>query len=287
MSLLIGTVAGAFHLSDPTTPLISGTRINHIARQDDGWWAVDGKGRLHHGSEVVAQAPDRVTLNCIQPSVETVWIGAGEGRLFRLEDELVEDESFSDAPGREEWYTPWGGPPDVRSMTVDAAGTLFVNIHVGGILRRYDRMFAPTLDQDADVHQVLAHLTRPGVIFAACALGLGQSSNGHDFVYREDGLHATYCRAVATVGETVLVSASTGPRTTRARLYRANLDGGPLQPCTAGLPDWFDENLDSHCLATVDGSVYAGFDGTLWRSDDEGSSWAVAAEGLPKITCVA
>jgi hypothetical protein len=287
VSILIGTVAGAFSLDDPSTPLIERTRINHIARRADQWWALDGDGRVHHEADVVAEAPTGSVLNCIQLSDQTVWVGASEARLFRLETGLVEDPAFSDAPGRSHWYTPWGGPPDVRSMAVDAAGTLFVNVHVGGVLRRDDGAFSPTLDQSADVHQVIAHPDEPGVILAACALGLAQSEDGREFAYRKDGLHASYCRAVATVGETVLVSASTGPRTTQARLYRASLADGPFRPCTEGLPEWFGENLDSHCLAVREGVVYAGQGGTVWSSDDEGRSWRVGAQGLARVTCLA
>lgn len=238
MSLLIGTTAGAFTLDDPTTPLLPDSRFNHIARDGDSWWAVDGKARVHHDGEVVATAPDGVALNCVVPGTDPVWVGATSARLFRLEDgELVDDALFADAPGRDEWYTPWGGPPDVRSMAVDASGRLFINIHVGGILRYDDTGLSPTLDQDADVHQVIAHPSRSGVVLAACAHGLAQSVNGRDFEYRDDGLHATYCRAVAVVGDTVLLSVSTGPRSSRARLYRAELDAGPFQRCEKGLPE--------------------------------------------------
>jgi hypothetical protein len=164
---------------------------------------------------------------------------------------------------------------------------LFINVHVGGILRYDNTGLAPTIDQDADVHQVIAHHSRPGLVLAACARGLSQSENGHDFHFRDEGLHAPYCRAVAIVGDTVLVSASTGPRTDRGRLYRGDLAGGPFRPSTTGLPEWFGENLDSHCLAVHEGSAYAGLGGSIWRSDDEGGSWAVVTEGLPKITCLA
>ena len=288
MSLLIGTTAGAFSLDDPDVPLISGTRINHLARDGDGWWALDGKGRIHHDGEIAGTAPEGVALNCLQIVHDVVWIGATEARLYRLEaGTLNADEFFADAPGRDQWYTPWGGPPDVRSMAMDASSTLFINVHVGGILRYDNTGLAPTIDQGADVHQVIAHPTQPGLVLAACARGLALTQNGHDFVFREEGLHAPYCRAVASIGDTVLVSASTGPRTNGGRLYRTGLDGGPFQPCLVGLPEWFGENLDTHCLAVHRGVVYAGLGGFVWRSDDEGRSWESVAEGMPKVTCLA
>ena len=287
MNLLIGTAAGAFSLDDPTAPFIAGTRINHIARSGPEWWALDGKSRVYHNGEVVATGSDGIALNCLRPTPSTVWVGATAARLFRLEEgHLVEDERFADASGRDQWYTPWGGPPDVRSMAVDTAGPLYVNVHVGGILRYDEGGVTPTIDQDSDVHQVIAHPSQEGVVVAACAWGMAQSSNGGDFDIRAEGLHAPYCRAVAIVSDIVLLSASTGPRSNRARLYRGSLGGGPFQDCRDGLPEWFDANLDTHCLAVLDGSVFAGHRDTVWRSDDQGETWAAVASGLPAITCL-
>lgn len=288
MTLLVGTAAGMFGLDDPSSPLISDTTINHIARDEGGWWALDDDARIHHNGQLVANGPVGVTLNCVLPVDQTVWIGASTARLYRIEgSDLVEDQGFAGAPGRDNWYTPWGGPPDVRSMAVDAAGTLFVNVHVGGILRYDDTGPTPTLDQDADVHQVIADKSVEGRVLAASARGLAQSTDGQVFTYRDDGLHAPYCRAVAFIDDVVLISASTGPRSNQARLYRAGLSTGPFAHCRDGLPEWFDDNLDTHCLAVLDGSVYAGHSGTIWRSDDQGGHWIEVVSGLPRITCLA
>ena len=122
---------------------------------------------------------------------------------------------------------------------------------------------------------------------AACARGLAQSTDGHVFSYRYYGLHAPYCRAVTFIDDTVLISASTGPRSTQARIYRGDLSTGPFEECREGLPEWFDDNLDTHCLVVLDGSVYAGHGGTVWRSDDHGAHWTEVVTGLPRITCLA
>jgi hypothetical protein len=288
MTLLVGTVAGMFNADDPKRRLISDTTINHIARQVDGWWAIDGEARIHHDGQMVAEGPNGATLNCVMPVDQTVWIGASTARLYRIDGgDVIEDDGFAGAPGRDGWYTPWGGPPDVRSMAVDAAGTLFINVHVGGILRYDADGPIPTLDQDADVHQVVADPTVEGRVLAACARGLAQSTDGRVFNYRNEGLHAPYCRAVAFIDDTVLISASTGPRSNQARLYRGDLSTGPFEACRDGLPEWFEDNLDTHCLAVLDGSVYAGHDGTVWRSDDHGAHWTEVVSELPRITCLA
>ncbi len=287
MSLLIGTTAGAFEL-DRSDPVIDGTRINHIARQGDSSWAIDGKGQVHRDGQVVARAEEGVALNCILPVQDSAWIGATEARLYRVEGDVLHlDEFFADAPGRESWYTPWGGAPDIRSMSKDTDGALFINVHVGGILRYDNTGISPTVDVDSDIHQVFAHPDRLGDVVAAGAYGVGYSHNGHTFEFRNDGLHAPYCRAVTVLGDTLLVSASTGPRTTNGRLYRGELASGALVQCTSGLPEQFAENLNTHCLAVVGDSVYAGVGNSVWRSDDLGESWGVVADDLPKITCLA
>jgi len=288
MSLLIGTTAGAYRLDGTTDQIVEGTRINHMAKDVDSWWVADGKGRIHKDGAVAATMPAGTAPLCIQPTPDTVWVGTSGARLYALDDdELSEDEFFGKAPNRDTWYTPWGAPADIRSMTLDADHTLYINVHVGGILRYDNTGVVPTLDISADVHQVAAHPTQKGAVFAACAYGLAASHNGHDFEIRSTGLHADYCRAVAVLEEKVIVSASTGPRTTKGRLYRGELWDGGFEPLTNGLPEWFDDNLNTHCLVAVEDGLFAGQGGTVWHSDDLGETWTEAVGGLPKVTCLA
>lgn len=288
MGLHVGTVAGLFTVDGGTEERIGGTRINHAIEAEDVLWAVDGKGRVHRDDVVVANLPPGESGLCVQPAISATWIGAPAAKLYRLDEEgLNEDEFFVEAPGREAWYTPWGGPPDVRSMTLDADHTLFVNVHVGGILRYDNTGLVPTLDIGTDVHQVEAHPSQKGAIFAACAYGLAASRNGHDFEMRSGGLHARYCRAVAVAADTVFISASTGPSTQRARVYRGAPGEGPFEPMTSGLPEWFDGNVNTHCLLVDGRDVFIGFGDKVWVSSDLGESFEILAEGLPKVTCLA
>jgi hypothetical protein len=127
-------------------------------------------------------------------------------------------------------------------------------------------------------------------VFAACAWGLAQSGDrGDTWEYRTDGLHATYCRAVALVGDTVLVSASNGPRGGQSALYRGGAAGGALERCTDGLPESFDSNIDSLSLDAAPDEGVAAFgtaDGRIFASTDEGGSWSQVAEGLPAALCL-
>ena len=102
MSLLIGTTAGAFRLGDTAEEVLGGTRINHVTYADGSWWMVDGKGRIHRDGEVLDTMPDGATPLCIQPTPETIWIGADKARLFGIDHGVLsEDEFFASAPGRD------------------------------------------------------------------------------------------------------------------------------------------------------------------------------------------
>src|SRR6267142_305336 len=170
-------------------------------------------------------------------------------------------------------------------------GAIYVNVHVGGVVRSRDggRTWTPTVDIESDVHQVLAHPSRAEVVLAAAADGFGVSRDGGaSWRFITEGMHAHYLRAVAADDDTVLVSASTGPGGRRAALYRARLAGdAAFERCGDGLPTWFGDNVDTGCLAASAGLIACGTeDGRVFQSLDGGQRWDVAAKGLPPVTCV-
>jgi hypothetical protein len=159
-------------------------------------------------------------------------------------------------------------------------------VHVGGILRSEDRgeTWTPTIDIDADVHQVT---TAEGLVLAACAGGLAVSADrGSTWTLRSDGLDAPYSRAIAVCGDAVLLSASNGPRGGRSAIYRGDLSGGTFERCGTGLPESFNDNIDSYCLDAPPEGPLAAFgtsDGRVFTSEDAGTSWGELASGLPPI----
>ena len=216
-------------------------------------------------------------------------VGTSEARLFRLDgDRLEPDPSFDGAPGRSGWYTPWGGPPDTRSIT-EWTPDVYVNVHVGGIVRTQHGSddWTPTIDVDADVHQVAA---AEGLVLAACAGGLAVSTDcGDTWTMRTEGLEARYSRAVAVCDGHVLVTTSNGPRGGRAGVYRGGLASGAFERCRAGLPDWFEGNIDTYCLDAVPDGSLAAFgtdDGRVFASTDAGASWDGMVSGLPRVNRV-
>jgi hypothetical protein len=282
----VGTSGGLVRLADEGTIDFEGSVVNSIARDDGRWWAiVDGHvivaGRPGAWANVARVQDHR--LNCLLARGAAGFVGTSKARLARVdlggEWEFV--TAFDALDGRDEWYTPWGGPPDVRSLARDDEGALFVNVHVGGILRSDDggNSFVPTIDIHSDVHEVVC---TNGLVLAATAHGLASSSDsGQTWSFQADGLHASYCRAVAVAGSNILLSASVGPHGGRAGLYRRPLVGGRLERCETGLPEWFGDNIDTGCVAASGPqAAFATSDGRVFLSDDDGATWEQVAAGL-------
>ncbi len=290
METVLVATANGVHIFDTA----GGSDVAHRARSVTGlaragstiWAVLDGK-ELWHGTDgrwrLVADI-EGVRATCIASIDGELLVGTSEAHLFRIvEDELRPIEAFDRAAGRSSWYTPWGGPPDTRSIA-NWDDDVYVNVHVGGILHTSDggATWSPTIDIDADVHQVT---TAEGLVLAACAGGLAVSADrGATWSMRTDGLAAPYARAVAVFGQGIFISSSNGPRGGRAAVYRADLAGGAFERCEAG-PGWFDGNIDTSCLdALPDGSLaaFGTSDGRLYVSTN-GSTWDERASMLPQV----
>ena len=290
MGVLVGTTQGLFALDDLGHPAIDGP-VTALA-PDSSVALVDGRRVMRRAGadwrEVHLLAP-RPRGHCLLPVGDEVWVGTAEAHVVAMRNgSATVLDGFDRAPERSRWTTPWGGPPDVRTMAADD-GRVYVNVHVGGITATDDHgaTWQPLIDIDVDVHQVA---TGPdGLVLAACgAGGLARSRDrGHTWEQLTDGLHATYCRAVALAGDTVFLTASDGPFTEAGALYRLGA-GDHFEPCEGGLPRWFDGNLDTGVLAAAAHTVaLAGPDGSVWVSTDLGTTWEQAAKDLPSPTAVA
>ncbi|MGI8809590.1 MAG: WD40/YVTN/BNR-like repeat-containing protein [Acidimicrobiales bacterium] len=283
MNLLVGTAAGLHRVDDGHTELV-GRQVNALAGD---LALVEGRAVWRDG-DWVGEPLDGPLATCVLPLHEGALVGTAEGHLVRLPagERLA---SFDDAPGRDAWYTPWGGPADVRTLAAGPDGTIYVNVHVGGILRSTDGgdSWEPTIDIDLDVHQVT--VAGDGTVLAATAQGLATSTDrGNTWTVVDDGLAATYARAVAVAGDTVLLSVSTGPDGHRAAVYRRPLHGNePFRRSAIGLPGTFPGNIDTFCLVAAGPIAALGtFAGRVYLSDDAGASWATVAAG-PPVTCLA
>ena len=266
----------------------AGRSITAVMRDGPRLWAIVDGSEIWHAPDTewseIARL-EALTATCIAMT-DAVLVGTSEARLFRLGDDGLEPvAAFDRAVGRADWYTPWGGPPATRSIT-EWDDDVFVNVHVGGILHTADggANWNPTIDIDADVHQVA--ITQD-LVLAACAGGLASSTDrGSTWAMRSEGLESAYSRAVVVCGDAVLMSASSGPRGGRAAIYRGDLAGGAFERSTIGLPEWFDDNIDTYCLDALNDGSFAAFgtsDGRLFVSNDGGSRWGEFASGLLSV----
>jgi hypothetical protein len=195
-----------------------------------------------------------VRANCLADLAGTIYIGAEDARMWRMPCEGGEPErsaSFDTVPTRDEWDTPWGGPPDVRSLATiaGAEAAIYADIHVGWIVRSLDlgETWTQLKGLHRDVHRVNTHRARPDRIYAATAQGCFVSED-------------------------------------RGESWEQHLE--PFEPrnyqrCV--MPDLADPDL---FLCTVslgphpDGD--SGCEGMIYRTEDGGETWAAAHEGLPE-----
>lgn len=229
---------------------------------------------------------------------DAIYVGTDDARMLRLSDcggVLNSIDAFDSVPGRDAWFAGSAivngqrvGPPlGIRSVAANSNGSiLFANVHVGGIPRSMDggRSWQPTLDINSDVHEVRAHQANPDIVVAAAAVGLCISRDaGATWTISRDGLHASYCSAVALSGDDILVSASTDHFAAQGKIYRrpVKLDGS-LLAVEGGMPAWTEGIVDTGCIA-ANGSSIAVADraGNLYGSDDFGLAWSCRSTRLP------
>jgi hypothetical protein len=289
MSVLV-TTADGYHIftsSGKHLTSLEGHRVDAFTPGAAGAWLaiVDQREVWQHGTDGswTPLAKADVDLTAVAAVDTTVFAGTADARVVRVvrDSGTVESlDGFDAVPGRDSWHAV-GMSLRVRSMSATVDGALLVNVHVGGIPRSVDlgTTWQPTLAVDDDVHQVLAHPTRAEIAVAAASAGLCRSTDGGATWHSTtDGMEMSYARGVAVVGDDVVVSVSDGPWSDRAALYRASVDGGPVEKVTGGLPEYLSGNVDTRCIAS-DGTKVA-------LADGEGDVWLSShgCDGFTRIT---
>jgi hypothetical protein len=209
-------------------------------------------------------------------------VGTEKARLAVCEDGgLVFSESFDSIPDREDWLTPWGGPPDSRSIAVSTDGTIYVNIHVGWIMRSLDGGYSweNMRGMEMDVHQVDCSSADPAIVFVATANGFYFSENHGDTFFRQTSpMPYHYQRACACLSEkdVYLTSTSKGPRSDCDALLYWSEDSGATWTQCVGLPEGIKGNINTYQIV-VTGSTTALViidDRELYATDDCGKTWS-------------
>jgi hypothetical protein len=297
--VLVGTEDGLFEVDGTARKALDG-RVT--ALDASGWTVLDRTTLVQRVGDGwrprLTFRENELRLISVTALGDQLFVGTSGAHVLRYRTgasspRLEPVPLFDAVEGRDDWHAVGSAQPYVRSFTTTAGGVLLANVHVGGIPRSTDggETWHPTIDPEADVHEVRAHPSRPDLVLAAAAVGLGRSDDaGATWTVTHEGLHGTYCRAVAfTSGERgrggALVSASTGPFTDRAAVYRIALDGDGRLERVSG---WQPHNIDTGCLDAAWGvAAFGGPDGVVHVSEDDGRTWQQAVGGLPPITALA
>src|SRR3954470_21332996 len=157
------------------TPISDGSALAIVDDHDLRRRARDGTWTTILNSEL--------DLACCMALGNLIYVGTEDARLLCIGEDgtLTQLRSFDAVDGRATWYAGSAivdgrrvGPPlGIRSMSGTSDGaTLLVNVHVGGIPRSQDGgvTWHPTIDIDADVHEVRVHPSRPDIVIAAAAV---------------------------------------------------------------------------------------------------------------------
>jgi hypothetical protein len=286
--ILTGTADGLFEIGldgDIKRHALAGTEVAAVS----GDWAIADNALRSLADDRRFELPGDLVPRCLLSGPGgTCIIGTSSARLFETDAKGVRPvDSFDDIPERVTWSTPWGGPPDTRSLALGPKGIL-VNVHVGGVWRSEGSGWFEVVPAAVDVHQVVAAET---IVAVAGGRGMGQSSDGGvTWKWSTQGMHAPYCRAVTIAADWLLATASDGPGAQRGAVYRRPLDQ-PDQPWVAcgdgDLPKFFPYNVDTFELAAAGELVAVGTpSGELYLSEDSGGSWRRLGEALPGIRCV-
>ncbi len=212
-----------------------------------------------------------------------ILLGTDPAHLYMLNGDggpAKHSASFAGLACRDGWYTPWGGPPAVRSLARQG-DWVYADIHVGSIMRSPDRgaTWEPvTPDLHDDVHQV-ATGPAAGMVYANTADAVFISpDNGQSWDPRKEGLPLRYGRALAVHPQDpdcLLASVSRGPGgDAQGELYYSGDAGGSWTRATAGFPA-AKGNIDTFQVAfDGDGTAWAAVEDGIYRSDDKGESWS-------------
>jgi hypothetical protein len=304
MDILVGTSDG-LHDTATSATAFAGHDVQRLARDGDRWWAlVDGDAIWHARGDGQPDDWEPVVtatgfgFRCILPSTIGLLAGTSDGRVVRIDGvNVVPLDGFDRVEGRDRWWQvgDLDTVANTRSLAQAPDGTLYANIHVGGIYRSHDlgASWEPTIDQETDVHEVRA--LDDGLVIAATGMaGLCVSKDaGDNWDSVTDGLPTTsgwglpYARCVVTWGDTVLLTASNGPQSDEAGVYRGRLFGSDgLERCDNGLPPVFRDNIDTGCLSVGSGvAAFGTTEGAVFATRDAGESWREVARGLPPVRC--
>lgn len=225
------------------------------------------------------------SLLVIREDPLTILIGTDEGAfVYRLVGEKGPAErvvTFDELECRKDWYTPWGGPPAVRTLAKTKDGFCYADIHVGSIMRSNDEGISwepVTPDLNKDVHQVVTCPADDHKVYANTAHGVYVSGDkGKSWVNHLEGLPVRYGTAISVHPEDpdlMIAAVQNGPRGGGAWLCRSE-NGGETW---TELNDQFNETTDRISTGSItfssEGTAWAVIGKTLYKGKERAAEWS-------------
>ncbi len=245
------------------------------------WLAAD----KHFSVETDIQ--DTITsMLVLDPDTPVLLVGTEPPHIYRLEGTIappVRNVSFDHLDCRKDWFTPWGGPPAVRSLARGGHNHVYADIHVGSIIRSADTgeswtPVTPTLHKD--VHQVNTTPAASERVYANTADAVWVSFDyGDSWAPRPFPHDVSYGRAIAIHPkdpDCLLATASEGPHghDVKGRLYRSDDTGRNWTHVSQGFPPYTRDNINTHHVVFDQyGVAWATVKNRLFKSNDRGKSW--------------
>lgn len=327
MKLLAGTSKGVFAvgesgevvsvLPDRSVRDLASVGRRVLAGADTGIFASDDGGRTWQPRGLEGRTVWKILPG--PDGLEPVYAGTQPAGVFHSEDgaeSWQEMETFPRAPGAERWCVPVTPrqPGRARALVVDWTDRkrLWVGVEVGGVVSTDNGGATWRIDLpggNPDIHMMVAHPARPGVLFASTGYGrldgVAEMIEGNAGVFRSDDNGATwryawrgvtprYARpmcidprpphALTVASAPTAFSSYKDEGGARAMLYRTE-DGGETWR-SLGDREHSPSAANFHGLVpdpSAPGGVLVGTDtGEIWRVGDRGE-WTRLAAGLPSV----
>ncbi len=228
-------------------------------------------------------------------------IGTEPPHLYRLLGESRKVQripSFDELECRDQWFTPWGGPPALRSLACTRDSWVYADIHVGSIMRSPDwgESWEPvTPELHRDVHQVATCPQSNERVYANTYRAVYISEDrGNSWLHRADDLGERYGRAIVAYPQDpdcLLATVSDGPHgaNVHGQLYGTEDAGKTWVHIKEGFPISTKENIDTfHVAFSSESTAWAVVDRTLYAGRDHARDWALfweAPERILMISC--